>query len=143
MATLTEDRDAITSVLQGYAYALDTRNPDALGQVFCVDVEAVYGDRGMLVGREAVVALLSAATADTAWMQHQVTVVHIAVDGDAATTLSYFTAYACGTQSPDVARVSVGEYRDELRRTESGWAIAKRNVHIGWRTQLRATSTPL
>jgi SnoaL-like domain len=71
------------------------------------------------------------------------------VTGDQATARSYFVGYhrvkagdqgpACealfGRQSEEIDSVIGGVYEDELRRTQEGWRISRRNVKLVWQHQ--------
>jgi 3-phenylpropionate/cinnamic acid dioxygenase small subunit len=58
--------------------------------------------------------------------RHVITTSHVRLEGDTAHVRSYFQFYAACDRAP-VARV-VGVYQDELRRTPSGWKLARRVI---------------
>lgn len=128
-----EDRTAITETLQRYGWTIDQFDWAAVGAVFTDDADVRYGAYPPLVGGEATAAFLAGRCEGIAWHQHLVQPMQIDIDGDTATTLSYFTAHAVLEGSPDAVVMNVGEYRDRLRRTADGWRICERRQQTGWK----------
>ena len=60
---------------------------------------------------------------------HVVTSVAVELRGDEATSESTFLFFGTATQQPTVR--SMGRYRDELRRTDDGWKLARRTIRFG------------
>jgi len=61
--------------------------------------------------------------------RHVITTTSVRVMGDTAEVRSYFLFYVDCDKAPTV-RV-VGAYRDEMRRTPSGWKLAHRRIRLG------------
>jgi hypothetical protein len=59
-------------------------------------------------------------------------VYEVKVDGDRATALSYLTSYQVFDPEPDVAKLLVARYHDELRRTPDGWKLSRRVAEFLW-----------
>ena len=89
----TDDRTAIIDTLQRYGWTIDEFDWAAVGAVFTDDADVRYGAYPPLVGGEATAAFLAGRCEGIAWHQHQVQPMRIDIDGDTATTLSYFTAH--------------------------------------------------
>jgi len=137
--TDADDRLAVADIARSYGVAIDALDFDALAGLFTDDAAVEYGGHPPMIGGAATAAWLSERTADTAWMQHLVTVMDVQVDGDDAACLSYFIAHTVGLADTETVRLSVGEYRDRLRRTATGWRICDRRQHTGWKeTRTRA-----
>jgi hypothetical protein len=66
------------------------------------------------------------------WQHHFLSVYHVDVDGDEANALVYHTSHQLFEDDPDSAKVLVGRYRNELRRTEDGWKISKLELELLW-----------
>jgi ketosteroid isomerase-like protein len=127
------DRQAIAQVLQNYAMHLDAFEFEPLSTVFADDVIARYTTHLPMASADEVTEFLRERTAVHDWMHHQLTVVSIEIDGDSATTLTYFTAHSRYAGEPVRVSISVGEYHDVLRRVDGRWRICERGVHLGWR----------
>jgi ketosteroid isomerase-like protein len=128
-----EDRWAITQVLQGYGTAIDALDFDTLAALFTADATVEYGGHPAMIGGAETAAWLREHTRHTAWHQHMVTVMKVEIDGDEAATLTYFIAHAVPKTNSETVRLSVGEYRDRLRRTTDGWRICQRRQSTGWK----------
>jgi ketosteroid isomerase-like protein len=119
----------IQELLSAYSYAIDTRDWDALDEVFTPDAVIDYtemgGTRGNLTETKA---FLAAAMPMFQSFQHMVATTKLAIDGDTA---------QCRTicHNPMVLAKPDGSthtffcglwYRDQLVRTPAGWRIKDR-----------------
>ena len=127
------DRSAITQVLQRYGTAIDALDFDTLAVLFTDDASVVYGGYPEMTGGAETSAWLHERSKPAAWHQHLVTVMDVQIDGDEATTLTYFIAHAVSKADSETVRLHVGEYRDRLRRTTEGWRICERRQQTGWK----------
>ena len=55
--------------------------------------------------------------------------VDVATDGDWAVAESYFQYWGDTATAPEIR--NLGRYRDELRRTDEGWKLARRSISFG------------
>jgi hypothetical protein len=127
------DRAAITQVLQRYGTAIDAFDYSTLETLFTSDASVEYGGYPEMTGGIETAAWLHERSRPAAWHQHLVTVMDVRIDGEEATTLTYFTAHAVSKADSETVRVHVGEYRDRLRRTTEGWRIFERRQKTGWK----------
>lgn len=130
MADLAQDRDAIRDLLARYTYNGDR------GRL--TEMTACFADDGVLEylgkapqGPAAIKTALSSGTRDgrLTFIRHHITNPLIAVDGDNATSRSYFTVHS--NFGPDHS----GTYDDRLARTAAGWRFAHRRVRIDWQAE--------
>jgi ketosteroid isomerase-like protein len=133
LATLQHlvDRQEINEVLQRYARGIDAFDFDVVSDVFTADAAAQYSKYPELIGGPAIAQFLREHTQATSWHQHLLTVVEVVIDGDRATTLTYFIAHMVSGDPGETVTVQVGDYRDELVRTAGGWRISKRRQLSG------------
>ena len=127
-----QDRIEITDVLCRYSSAIDSFDDAGVRSVLADDVFAQYGNLDPVSGADALVAWISGATAAITWQHHLLSVYHVEVDGDQASALSYLTSHQVFDGEPDVAKILVARYHDELRRTPDGWKISKRVAEFLW-----------
>ena len=127
-----QDRIEITDVLCRYSSAIDSFDDEGVRSVLADDVFAQYGNLDPVSGADALVAWISGATAAITWQHHLLSVYHVEVDGDQASALSYLTSHQVFDGEPDVAKILVARYHDELRRTSDGWKISKRVAEFLW-----------
>jgi 3-phenylpropionate/cinnamic acid dioxygenase small subunit len=129
------DRLEIQDVLVGYSHAIDTRDWDALDEVFTedavVDYTATGGSRGdMATTKEFLVGAL----AGFAVTQHLVAASKVTIEGDTAEARTM-------CHNPMVLDTGDGSthvffcgfwYRDQLVRTPAGWRIRSRVLERGY-----------
>jgi ketosteroid isomerase-like protein len=139
--SVSDDRWGITDTLHQYARQIDLFNFDGVRDVFTDDAVIEYGGYPVFRGGAEATAFLQKHTASTAWHQHQVSVVEMNLDGDTASTVTYFIAHAVPKADADELRINVGEYRDRLRRTIDGWKIIERHQQTGWKETRRRQPT--
>ena len=126
-----EDRQAVVDVTIAYCWALDTRDWDALDEVFLADATASLGSE--LIGLEAIKERVTDALKPLDHSQHVVSNHQVRVDGDVATSRCYFVAQhtVAGTEGgPNF--IVAGRYEDALLRTAAGWRIRRRELSVTW-----------
>ena len=130
--TTWEDHQAIVAVTLAYAWALDSREWQALDDVFTPDATAELLGRPS-DGREAIVSRITRSLSRFDSTQHIVTNHQIAVTGDMATCRCYLQAQhvSQGDGGPDNFTIA-GRYEDELARTPEGWRITHRVLIEMW-----------
>lgn len=126
-----QDQQDISTLLINYGCALDDRDWDALGQVFIEDAQVHYGSLGIFDGRQAIVRVARGFIETCGATQHLIGNIRIAVESNQAQAQCYVQA-THAAQRPEDPRIMTlwGEYRDQLVRSDSGWAIARRSLHI-------------
>ncbi|MEV7006464.1 nuclear transport factor 2 family protein [Streptosporangium sp. NPDC051022] len=128
------DRAAVLDVVNAYAMALDTRDWEALGELFTED--ALWEYRGAAVytlsGRDAVVTRARAALEPLDATQHLNGNNVVKVRGDEAEHTGYVHAQHVRHGLPGGELYLGGvRYQDRLRRTSDGWRFTHRLlVHI-------------
>ena len=127
------DRQAITDVLYRYASSIDHKDYETLRSVLADDARAKYGDREWMDGADAIVAFNREYGARQSWQHHLLSVYHIDIAGDTASTMTYHTSYQTSADEPDTAQVIVARYYDQLRRDDGRWRIASKEMRVGWR----------
>jgi hypothetical protein len=132
------DHEEIRALQYRYGRLLDLNQPHEVAvQIFTEDA---IDDRGRIpvpVGRVAIEAMFTRALKQFAATAHVVSSVEIELDGDAATSSTYVTAWhwnAGGPEDREAATVRPADfaliaiYSDRLRRTADGWRIAHRTI---------------
>jgi hypothetical protein len=120
------DRFEINDLLAAYSHAIDTRDWDALDDVFTPDADIDYTAFGGPAGTlPEIKAFLDKAMAGFVGFQHMVAAPKVVLDGDRATAKTY-------CHNPMVVRDDkvwfIGLwYHDELVRTPDGWRISHRH----------------
>ncbi len=136
-----EDRNAITDTLLRYGTAIDEFDFEGVASVFTADADIEYRGHPPMVGGAEAGEFMRIHTAPTLWHQHMNSVARIEmIDADTVATLTNFIAHAVFKANTDMMRLSVGEYRDTLRRQADGqWLISERRQITGWKeTRTRA-----
>jgi hypothetical protein len=122
------DRMEIQDVMVAYCYAVDTRNWDALDDVFTPDAMIDYSEMvGFRGDVKQTKAFLAEGLGPIHRFQHSINTSQITIDGDTAhgRTVCY---------NPIVIKTEEGEhvmlmglwYRDRFVRTPAGWRIQDR-----------------
>jgi 3-phenylpropionate/cinnamic acid dioxygenase small subunit len=129
------DRLEIEDLLTRYATAVDTRDWNLYKTVFTPDAFIDYtSSGGIRGGLDEVAKWMARALSIFSMSQHLVTNRDIRLEGDAATSRSYFYN-PMATTRPDGSQELIfvgGYYRDRLRRTADGWRIAERILDTAW-----------
>ena len=124
---LTDER-AILALATGYALALDDRRWDDLAELFTPDATALYGGVEH-VGVAAIVARCRSALETLDASHHLVGTHSVELRGDESTHRCYLQAQHVRNRSHYLV---AGQYRDHCVRTEAGWRIARRELHVSW-----------
>ena len=122
------DRLEIQDLMVRYSYAIDSRNWDALDDVFTPDAHIDYSVFGGSVGNLAETkAFLTEAMPMFTTLQHMVSGTTIAFDGDTATakTQCHNPMTMGDADQPDLMVCGLW-YVDKLARTADGWRIEER-----------------
>jgi SnoaL-like domain len=127
-----QDRIDITDVLYRYSSAIDSFDSEGIRSVFADDVWAHYGNLEPVSGGDALTEWITGATGSITWQHHLLSVYHVKLDGDSASALSYLTSHQVFDGEPNVAKILVARYHDELRRTPAGWKISKKVAEFLW-----------
>ena len=127
-----QDRLDITDVLYRYASTIDQFDHEGLRATFDDDIVAQYGNAEPLAGADAVAGWIAEMIAPVVWQHHFLSVYHVDVDGDDAKALVYHTSHQLFEDDPDSAKLLVGRYHNELRRTDEGWKISKLELELLW-----------
>ena len=129
------DHRAINDQINLYAELIDTgRAREAVRQVFAEDALEDHGEGiAPCRGWDEIGVMLERATAPFRGAMHLNTNVVIRLDGDTATSRSYYQAIFWFDEGDGDERrlapadwVSAGVYTDEWRRFEDGWRITTR-----------------
>jgi hypothetical protein len=122
------DRLEIQDLMVRYSYAIDSRDWDALDQVFTPDAHIDYSVFGGSVGDlDETKKFLAEAMPMFSTLQHMVSGTTMAIDGDAATTKTQcHNPMTMGDpENPDLMLCGLW-YVDKLVRTADGWRIKER-----------------
>ena len=124
------DHRQIVAVLDRYAEALDSRRWALLDDVFAPDVEYDFG-AWVVDSREKAVATIRSYLDGCGPTQHLLGNYRIDIDGDSAESRVYVRAFHLGAgEKASTTYEMIGEYRDELRRTDSGWRSVRRQGRV-------------
>jgi hypothetical protein len=121
-----EDHQAVVAVIVRAAAAYDRRDWAELDEVFTPGAVA-YG----VEGREAVVGFVRSFLGGCGPSQHLLGNHHVVVDGDRAQSVCKARVFHLGAD--DLSNLSyecLGNYWDDLVRTESGWRICRRRFEV-------------
>jgi 3-phenylpropionate/cinnamic acid dioxygenase small subunit len=127
------DERAIVAVAHRYCRALDTKDWDALREVFVPDATGDLGGSATRVGVDDIIDRIRRALGRLDVSQHLVGNHEVSVDGDTATHRCYLQAQhvrkdAVGGPNYIVA----GRYEDRFVRTDAGWRIEYRRLAVMW-----------
>ena len=128
------DRDDIIDLAIAYTWALDTKNVEALRDVFAPDATAML--RGVeCTGVDSIISRIGGSMAHLDLTQHLVGNHQIVVDGDTATHRCQLHSQhvKAGTEGGELFVVG-GYYEDNLARTASGWRITHRVMAQTWQS---------
>jgi len=130
------DRQAIANQIARFARILDSRDWDAVGEVFADEVAFNYGDGHEQQGIAAMRQQFRAFLGGCGPSQHLIGSVAIDLDGDSAVSRAYVQARHQGRgDKSDRIFDTHGDYVDRWSRTSAGWRIVRRDaqwsMHIG------------
>lgn len=128
MPEANQDDALIRSLIGRAAHLGDEGEPDDYRTLYTDDAVWTFGETTQ-TGVEEIVAGtrqrraegVSGPGTDT---RHLVVPLHVSIDGDTGSAVSYFVFFANTSTAPQ-ARV-FGVYEDEFARTEQGWRIRRR-----------------
>ena len=128
------DRLEIQDLLTAYCHAIDTRDWNALDDVFTPDAVIDYtqagGERGTL---SEIKAYLERALKQFAGFQHMVSTMKLELEGDSASARTILFNPMILEQDGERKIFFVGLwYRDRLVRTDKGWRISERVEESPW-----------
>lgn len=131
-----EDRAAITDLMVRYAWGLDLPDWDLYGSTLCEEVVIDLGDSDLgprTWRRDEWCEFASKALGVADAAQHLAANFWIELDGDSATCRSalFAQSHLAGAPGGD-ERVHRGMYECEVRRTGTGWQIAKLTTRSWW-----------
>lgn len=129
------DRTAITDLLVAYAWALDGREWDLLGEVFTDPVALDYpvGFRSGPLARCIDDFRVFHEVFDGTY--HVMTNQHVTIDGDAALMRAYAQGTLVKHGHPGGDNFAAGTYyTDSVVRVNGRWRIAERRMHVVWTT---------
>jgi hypothetical protein len=124
-------RQACSSLLAAYAFALDDGRPEELAPLFAPDGVLRSGGK-VLRGRSEIVQIIGERPADLV-LRHQLTTTHIAViDAQRASGRVYYLLYrANGTEAPlamPPQPFSGGEWTANFVKSEAGWTFSELEI---------------
>jgi len=139
------DRLEIQDLLVSYCDAIDSRNWDALDDIFAPDAMIDYTEAGGARGNLSEIKIyLDNALKPFSGMQHMLGLPMIKVTGDTATSrTTLFNPMVIEREgNPHVFFVGLW-YRDELKRTDKGWRIQNRHEELSYFHNLPTDFTPV
>lgn len=128
---LRDEREIIATTIR-YAYALDERRFEDLRDVFIP--EATADLRGpQLEGVDAIIERIRGAIERFEVTQHLTATHQVHLDGDRATCRCYLQSQHVRHDDAGTHHLLIaGRYEDEFVRTDVGWRIAHRRLHVMW-----------
>lgn len=139
------DRLEIQDLLASYCDAIDSRNWDALDEIFTsdaiIDYTAAGGARGNLSDTKA---YLERALKQFSGMQHMLGLPVIKITGDRATsrTIAFNPMVVERDGQPHTFFLGIW-YSDELNLTEAGWRIVHRREEVSYFHNVPADFVPV
>lgn len=133
-----EIESACQALSIAYARAIDFRDYDAFIELFTDDAEL---DAGQLLTGKAEIRAAIAQRPDDLKSRHVITNIFIDVlSTTQARGISYLTLYRhvgpeslTGTPIDLQGVAAVGHYEDRFEKTEDGWRIRRRKLHLAFR----------
>ncbi|MBY4212603.1 nuclear transport factor 2 family protein [Rhodococcus fascians] len=123
------DRQSVADLCSRYALALDRNDWQALTEIFDTDGVMDFAHVGEVSGPAAIAEICSQALTSLDGSQHLVGTILVTVDGDRASSISYF--HAQHVKAGEIYTVG-GQYVDRARRTSGGWKLAHRVQTVTW-----------
>lgn len=124
------DHELISDVLVRYATGIDTKDWPLFRTCFTDDVHADYGQIGVWKGVDEITAYMTTTHARMPRTNHMMSNFSIEVDGDRASATSYVHVVLVIAEDPVMWIDGVGQYADELVRTDAGWRIRDRRYSM-------------
>jgi uncharacterized protein (TIGR02246 family) len=146
-----EDRAQIEDLMGRYLFAMDWRDAEAYASTFTEDGVLDWAS-GVEKGRDQIRAAVKtmrerddqAAAKDKSgkWrprQRHNITNTIIKIDGNKATSRSYWTAYTNANPERRAELSSYGHYEDELVKQNGKWLFTKRKI---FNEEMKERTTP-
>lgn len=131
----TEDKLAISEILDDYARGVDTKDWDLVLSCFAPDAVLDYTAFGGPKGAaQEVVDWIAGNVANFAMTQHHITNRHITLDGDEAVCVAeLFAPMGMAGEGGTLTMLwTGGAYHDRLAKTGDGWTITERVFDKAW-----------
>jgi hypothetical protein len=129
------DIQAIRDLLHHYAFCIDSRQSERLGEVFSTSVEAGYGygEEGVWHGLDELIDGIATQIGTFEGSAHMIGNVRVEVDGDLARSTCYVSAWhwvAGSDTDPERGAdfLLTCVYLDDLKRGTEGWRIVRRRL---------------
>lgn len=125
-------RSGIENTLYHYAWGYDNDEVDTMWQCYTTDVEVTFGDTGLKVGRDAVVAEMARRRSlyrpngSLPW--HVITNVYITAEADTQASVKSFWTFFVKDAEGQVTFKSIGYYDDDFEVEDGVWRIRRRRV---------------
>jgi ketosteroid isomerase-like protein len=129
------DRQAIIDLTIHYCWTLDSRDWQALREVFLPDATAMLGASlgNEREGIDAIIERISTALQHLDSSQHLISNHQVSLDGDTATCRCYLQAqHVRKSAEAGPNFIVAGRYQDQLVRTDQGWRISRRVLSVDW-----------
>ena len=128
-----EDKDAIVSLLHRYCKMADSHQWADYAACFAEDGVVRFDDWNDVVGRDQIASLIGGGLGRFQGLQHSLTNIDLAIDGDAATGNCYlWFAATLDTTKPHEHQGFGGPYELSFARTAEGWRIASLKLRKIW-----------
>jgi uncharacterized protein (TIGR02246 family) len=118
------DLDQIRALYERYNTAFDGGDVEGYAQVFTEDGIFTLPDGKVMVGRDRLRHLATAASSRPGASHHFVLNVTAEVDGDSARGAAHVVAVS--VDGSEVGLLMAGVYRDELSRVDGSWLFSRR-----------------
>ena len=129
-----DDRAAIEDLQARYLFALDFHDPDLYVSTFTEDGVLDYGS-GDVKGRQAIKDVIAGMPKPKAVSgmrdgaaRHNISNIVIKVDGDKATSVSYWFHYSNDNPQRRGVFDGFGHYEDQLTKVNGKWFFTKRKI---------------
>jgi len=138
---MSEEVTAIKQLLATYCHRVDRGTADEVAALFAPDAVLMpyYDGRYEVHGREGIRGWYAfyhqSLGARVRNLKHLIHSIMIDVDGDAASSVCYLTAYFT-MKSDNVAYQLQGTYHDTLARAREGWLFQTRRIEVEFLTPL-------
>ncbi|WP_303541788.1 nuclear transport factor 2 family protein [Sphingomonas natans] len=130
--TLLEDQLAIYQVINGYGYAVDGLNAEAVGACYVENGVYAVGDIGNIDGRDAIEAITRDAghrALVAGGCAHMSTVPHVVIDGDQAVATCHTMVALHRDDGFVIGRLSASRL-SLARQQDGGWKIVHRQNYL-------------
>lgn len=138
---MSNDVSAIKQTLATYCHRVDRGSADEVASLFAADaiLSPYYDGHYDVYGRDAIRSWYAfyhqTLRASVKHLKHLIHSVMIDVDGDAANSVCYLTAYYI-TKQDDTAYQVQGTYFDTLVRQGQAWLFQNRRIEVEFMTPL-------